>query len=419
MSKVELFQGDNREILAGYPDNYFDSVVTDPPYGLTSITKRFSQTNLEDNNQTGENARNRSTPQARLARGFMGKEWDGSGIEYDVEFWHLVFQKLKPGAHLLAFGGTRTYHRIAIAIEDAGFEIWDQLQWIYGSGFPKSLNLKGEWEGWGTALKPANEPICLARKPKIGTVAGNVLEYGTGAINIDGCRIPTGEPIPVNRLESWSGFGQIKQPEYTREMNTMGRWPSNVILDEAAAVMLDEQTGENGSGNYRAPSARLRAAHKLIPSNGMSNAPDNYGDSGGASRFFYVAKANRGERNLGLWEVEPKQREMMSSLGQGILPKQTPHRNEPQRNHHPTVKPITLMRYLCKLITPPGGIILDPFMGSGSTGCGAVLEGFNFTGIDLDTEYVDIARRRIAFWSSRVQLSLFDQLNLIELEEHE
>lgn len=368
---IELHRGDNREVLAGYPDNYFDSCVTDPPYGLTSIVKRFGRTNLEDNNQTGQNARNRSIPQARLSRGFMGKEWDGSGIEYDVNFWYLVYQKLKPGAHLLAFGGTRTYHRIVCAIEDAGFEIRDQIQWIYGSGFPKSHNLEGEWEGWGTALKPAYEPICLARKPLGGTVANNVLEYGTGAINIDGCRI-SGEPIPVNRLESWSGFGQVKQPEYEQEMNTKGRWPANVILDKDTAVMLDQQSR----------------------------------NLGGASRFFYVAKASRGERNAGL-EGLPANHMPVDFIGSGVGGNGIKYQVSPTKNPHPTVKPITLMRYLCKLITPPGGIVVDPFMGSGSTGCAAVLEGFNFIGMDLDPEYVDIAQRRIAYWSSRVQLELF------------
>jgi adenine-specific DNA-methyltransferase len=269
-----------------------DAVVTDPPYGLN----------------------------------FMGKKWD-----YDVpntDIWCEVLRVLKPGGHLLSFFGTRTYHRGVVRIEDSGFKIRDQIQWIYGSGFPKSLNLKDEWKGWGTALKPANEPIVLARKPlSEKTVADNVLKWGCGAINVDGSRIenlgkrgnPCGADGKIHRTTG-NCYGTHNQNE-SFDL-TQGRWPTNIIFDEAAVEMLGEP-----------------------------------------SRFFYVAKASQKERG--------------------------------KDNNHPTVKPIKLMEYLIKLITPPNGIVLDPFMGSGSTGVAANNLGFNFIGIELNEEYFEIAKERL------------------------
>lgn len=313
--------GDNREVLRGYSENYFDAVVTDPPYGLD----------------------------------FMGKEWD-RGVP-GVAFWEGILRVAKPGSYLVAFGGTRSWHRLAVAIEDAGWEIRDTLAWLYGQGFPKSLDvskaldaeagverpivgtktvtrilnpedvrvfnyatgLKGRggeipvtgpateaakiWEGWGTALKPAFEPIILARKPLIGTVAKNILSHGTGALNIDGSRIG-------------SEGGE-------------GRWPANVLLDQEAAGILDGFEG--------------------------------------ASRFFYVAKATRSERTRG-----------------GSV-----------HNPHPTVKPLALMRWLVKLVTPPKGKVLDPFCGSGSTILGAEAEGFEGIGIEIDPDSVRVAKERL------------------------
>jgi DNA modification methylase len=326
---TELIHGDCLEVLRAMPDCSVDAVVTDPPYGLS----------------------------------FMGKKWD-----YDVpgvEVWAECFRVLKPGGHLLCFAGTRTQHRMAVRIEDAGFEIRDMIAWVYGSGFPKSLDVSKaidkaagaerevvgnnptfrkmqenasnynlqrnefitapateaakQWQGWGTALKPALEPITVARKPLIGTVAENVLQHGTGAINVDGCRV--GE-----------------------------RWPANFIHD------------------------------------GSEEATDLLGAS---ARFFYCAKASKRDRDEGVAGLE-KLAGGMSGRRDGSMGSITM-----RKNHHPTVKPTDLMRYLCRLVTPPDGTVLDPFMGSGSTGKAAVLEGFRFIGIEREEEYCEIAKARI------------------------
>ena len=293
MLDIDLRLGNCLDVLKTMDDNSVDSIVCDPPYGLS----------------------------------FMGSKWD-----YDVpsvEIWRECLRVLKHGGHLLAFSGTRTYHRMVVNIEDAGFEIRDQIQWIYGEGFPKSLNVG---DGWGTQLKPANEPICLARKPLIGKVVDNMDEYGTGAMNIDGCRI-----------------------------EEESRWPANVIFDEEAAGELEQ------------------------------------------SRYFYCIKANQNERNAGCDNLPLKLNEnstygMQTDEGLRNNNRNPENRTREQRNNHPTVKPIDLMRYLCRLITPPEGIVLDPFMGSGTTGIATCLEGFNFVGIELNEDYLEIARHRIAHW---------------------
>ena len=292
-TNIHLYQGDCLEVMKSFPDNSVEAVVTDPPYGLS----------------------------------FMGKKWD-----YDVpsvEIWKEVLRVLKPGGHLLSFGGTRTYHRMAVNIEDAGFEIRDQIQWLYGSGFPKSLNVAkagaGEaWEGWGTALKPANEPIVLARKPleKGLTVAENVLKWGTGGLNIGASRISTNSD----------------------EMTDQGRFPANLILDETAAEMLDAQTGIRGGGkfsksggrpNLNGPSNSMNAFNQAV-----KNAPDNYGDTGGASRFFYVAKASQRERNSGLEDAP----DAIVDDGRNTPIANPSLRGEAERkNNHPTVKPVKLI----------------------------------------------------------------------------
>ena len=288
-----------------------DSIVTDPPYEL----------------------------------GFMGKSWDSSGIAYNVELWRQCLRVLKPGGHLLAFSGSRTYHRMTCAIEDAGFEVRDQIMWIYGSGFPKSHNLTSDWQGWGTALKPAHEPICVARKPLIGTVAANVLAYGTGALNIDGCRVATDDVISIgsnNRSNGAINFG-MADDKGAQCQHSAGRWPANLIHDGSEEVT--ERMGE-------------------------------------PARFFYCAKASKADRETG--------------------------------NNHPTVKPTELMRYLCRLVTPPGGIVLDPFTGSGSTGKAAVLERFQFIGIDMTSEYIAIADARIKFaLNQSEEKKLINQMELI------
>jgi len=367
---IELIQGDCLEKLKELPENSVDSIVTDPPYGLS----------------------------------FMGKKWD-----YDVpsiEIWREALRVLKPGGHLLSFGGTRTYHRLVVNIEDAGFEIRDCIQWLYGSGFPKSHNLKDEYKGYGTALKPANEPICVARKPleKGLTVAENVLKYGCGAINIDGSRIAVSDDDPNHgrngsiSLEDGGKTSMFKQggrnPEYGG--NTLapnGRWPANLILDEVAAEMLDEQSGivkSGGNTNRKGGFNKQYVGGESEHSKKVTTTLDR--GTGGASRFFYVAKASKSERNAGLDGMPEKATHRYGAgIGEGLDP------NAPSndKNFHPTVKPIKLNQYLIKLVTPSNGVVLDPFMGSGSTGVAAKNLGFKFIGIELSQEYFEISQKRI------------------------
>jgi site-specific DNA-methyltransferase (adenine-specific) len=298
------------------PDNSIDAVVTDPPYGLS----------------------------------FMGKKWD-----YDVpstEIWAECLRVLKPGGYLLAFAGTRTQHRMAVRIEDAGFEIRDMLAWMYGSGFPKSHNLDGEHQGWGTALKPAMEPITMARKPFKATVAQNVQEWGTGAINIDGCRIETEEAIGRFNNARTEGTSYVIQRKAGLVDNSggLGRWPANVLHDGSEDVL--EGMGE-------------------------------------ASRFFYCPKTSKADRDHGCDAMEARVTRCMENPDTRDRP--TPMKS----NFHPTVKPTELMRYLCRLVTRKGGVVLDPFTGSGSTGRGAILEGFRFIGCEMDADYIKIAEARI------------------------
>ena len=294
MSKIDLRLGDCLDVLKTLDDNSVDSIVTDPPYGLS----------------------------------FMGKAWDKSVPS--VEVWQECLRVLKPGGHLLSFAGTRTQHKMAVAIEDAGFEIRDMIAWMYGSSFPKHKN----------ALKPAFEPITLARKPlnKGDSVARNAAKYGTGEINTDECLIDYNGEIPKigGRAKHGRGDGYGFKPQGEQiEANKKGRWPANIIHDGSDEVV------------------------ELFPVDKI----------GSKSRFFYCAKASKKDRNEGL---------------------ESP-------NTHPTVKPSKLMRYLCRLVTPPNGTVLDPFMGSGSTGKGAVLEGFDFIGIELDEDYLTIAKSRIEY----------------------
>jgi len=412
MLMVNLYQGDCLEVLKTFPDNSVEAVVTDPPYGLA----------------------------------FMGKKWD-----YDVPsvaIWKEVLRILVPGGHLLSFGGTRTYHRMVVNIEDAGFEIRDQVQWIYGQGFPKSLDISKaidkaagaerevvgsklgqhgyslaenkadrvrygqftdaasecavtapttpeakQWSGWGTALKPANEPIVLARKPlSESTVAANVLKWGTGGLNIDATRIGT-EQIKINGGGVFpEGGGCTWKPVNTTHQ---GRFPANVIFDDVAGEVLDEQTQHlHGAGSKRpGGQAKQKNDGALF---GVGNHEGNgmrFGDAGGASRFFYCAKASKSERNKGL-ETSTAQ---VTTDGRE-KPIDNPFlRGETERkNHHPTVKPVALMEYLIKLITPPNGIVLDPFMGSGTTGIACKNLGIEFVGIEREQEYFEIAQKRTA-----------------------
>lgn len=371
---MKLLLGDCLQTLKSLEANTVDSVVTDPPYGLA----------------------------------FMGKRWDYDVPSVDV--WREVFRVLKPGGHVLAFGGTRTYHRLVVNIEDAGFEIRDQLQWIYGSGFPKSHNLKGEWSGWGTALKPANEPIVLARKPLDGTVAQNVEKWGVGGLNIDDTRIEyasdadkkLGQSARPSRSKGMEFYSESGHDQFSRSDRSQiqGRWPSNVLLDEVAAKMLDEQSGVLKSG-------AMNGVYKNTIMKGEPGCRDGKAvhlkqeaNSGGASRFFYVAKASKRERNAGL-EGMPKKEAPKFDGGDFVRGKDNNAKDQKAENHHPTVKPIKLMQYLIKLITPPGGTVLDPFMGSGSTGVAAKNLGFEFIGCELNPEYLEIAEKRISSVSTQ------------------
>lgn len=326
---LKLIHSDCVAAMKDMPDCSVDSIVTDPPYEL----------------------------------GFMGKKWDSTGIAYSVEMWEQCLRILKPGGHLLAFSGSRTYHRMTVAIEDAGFDIRDQIMWVYGSGFPKSHNLDGDWQGWGTALKPAHEPICVARKPLVGTVAANVLAHGTGALNIDGCRVGTdggAKWVPQGDKGDAGQFGGGIKDGGIEFVAGLGRWPANLIHDGSEEVLAGFPQTKSGALNQSSVQAdnRVYGQHR-----GYANPKQYESDTGSAARFFYCAKASKADRETG--------------------------------NNHPTVKPTDLMRYLCRLVTPPSGIVLDPFMGSGSTGKAAKLEGFGFIGIEQNQEYIDIASARI------------------------
>jgi len=377
--------GKCEERLKELPDASVDAIVTDPPYHLTADKK----------GGTGPASVNLESPygRARVTTGFMGMTWDDGDIAYNVAMWQECLRVLKPGGYLLSFGGSRTYHRMACAIEDAGFEIRDQIMWIYGSGFPKSHNLKGDWDGWGTALKPAHEPIAVARKPFKGTVAENVLKNGTGALNIAGCRIGTQE-MPSNQLAQWSGFGQMKRPEYTQVMNT-GRWPANVIHDGSDEV-LDAFPSAPGQQGFVGVRQGDRPSVNVYGDYGPRIDTFPRGDSGSAARFFYCAKASKEDRNEGCYALPDKPSGMVSNTSGQHITRRDGGAPGPSKNNHPTVKPVDLMRYLCRLITPPGGTVLDPFMGSGSTGKAALMEGFDFIGIDENPEYVRIAESRMA-----------------------
>jgi len=509
---VIVRHGDSREVLRGYPDGHFDSCVCDPPYALVTVTKRLGGPGAKPIVHGRDGAYARQTP------GFMGKTWDNGETAFDPAFWAEVWRVLKPGAHLVAFGGTRTYHRLVCAIEDAGFEVRDTIAWLYGSGFPKSHDVakgidrvgglspkdqaallrrrreaagltradvaaqllctkasvrdweegrartrggatewitpsdayrtliadllgytrderrlvgvapdrRGDgtviglghsgvmraggttpeaaaWEGWGTALKPALEPIVLARKPLAGSVAANVLAHGTGALNIDGCRVESpGKPVgeytvkrrkPGAEMAKTGGDG-YRAPDaetFTGEMKP-GRWPANVVHDGSAEVVerFPAEAGAAAPVRGNEPSAQTADVYGKF----AARLPGAFhGDSGSAARFFYTAKADADDRV-----------KTCSACGEGwrgskrpcaCLDPDDPSRPAPAHGH-PTVKPIDLMRWLCRLVTPPGGLVLDPFAGTGTTGEAAVLEGMRAVLIEREAEYVADIERRLA-----------------------
>jgi site-specific DNA-methyltransferase (adenine-specific) len=439
------------------PDGCVDAVVTDPPYGLE----------------------------------FMGKDWD-RGIP-GIHFWREALRVAKPGCHLLVFGGTRTHHRLMCAIEDAGWEIRDCVMWVYGSGFPKSLdvskaidkaagpvrevvgrrtfadgthgrrtggNFNGvpsdsierthitapatdaakQWDGWGTALKPAWEPIILARKPLDGTVAANVLKWGTGAINVDGCRVgfaSDGDESEAKTKNQHADFGSGPMTnrvfgKYSRDRDNYsppGRWPANLIHDGSEEVLAGFPANAEGKDGFRHSATSIYGS-TVTAREYNGNSKSSFGS---AARFFYCAKASRREREAGLEgmaEVEPGPagiypksptcpkcgthalksgpgRELACDCNEGATYEEAERGHKGKvRNNHPTVKPIALMRYLCKLVTQPGGTVLDPFAGSGSTGIACIEEGFNFLGIEIDPGYFEIAKKRIEEAQLQIRMPL-------------
>lgn len=422
MTSTIIF-GECRAVMGTMPENSVDAIVCDPPYDLTSGKK----------GGTGAASLNLNSPAGRsrisTGGGFMGKTWDGTGVAFDPETWQIAMNILKPGGFLLAFGGSRTFHRLTCAIEDAGFEIRDCLSWLYGSGFPKSLDvskafdkaagaerevvgvrqghedfvtridahsagtrtegwdrpwkedpdkvrdshmetapatdLAKQWDGWGTALKPSWEPIVMARKPLIGTVIANVQEYGTGALNIDACRIGDDGGCKVTgdagTRPSVSAYGDGLNGKFGEPVPGLGRWPANVILDEEVAAELDERIGPTQAGK---PREDRGLGGFWTESTGVPAGPQ-YGDEGGPSRYMYCAKASAEERL------------------------------EVNNVRHPTQKPIALMKWLVKMVTPPGGIVLDPFAGSGTTLVAAEMDGFESIGIEMTEEYLPIIEARV------------------------
>jgi site-specific DNA-methyltransferase (adenine-specific) len=375
MKTFKIHNGDCLKVLKDYPDNYFDCVITDPPYHLTSIVNRYKNTSLNDDNKTGKRAKNKSDGYARFSKGFMGKSWDGGDIAFRIKTWRKIFKKMKPGAYLAAFGGTRTYHRMTVAIEDAGFEIRDSIMYLYGSGMPKSQNVSKfidkklgkkrkvigkvkisgyaplnvkygaqnrnvfefdkvddkpiskeakKYNNFGTGLKPAFEPIVLARKPFNTTVADNVLKYGTGAMNIDACRIPLGDKIKSNKPIKTHKSG-------LPILESAGRWPANVIHDGSSVILKEFAKSGIKKTNYAGKTKISKSV--ALGDLGPENKITLYNDQGTVARYFYSAKANKHDR---------------------------------QGSKHPTIKPINLITYLVKLLNPPGGIVCDPFAGSGT-----------------------------------------------------
>lgn len=504
LDNATVYWGSNLDVLPTLPDNSVDSIVTDPPYEL----------------------------------GFMGKSWDSSGIAYSVELWTECMRVLKPGGHLLAFGGSRTWHRLAVAIEDAGFEMRDSIAWLYGSGFPKSLDISKaidkrggatinqtrfiewmrnsgvkaqqvdqalkdaqlisptsnravhfysytqpqtptfkmwsamahlfadlpneflalfamdeaerevigskmsgiankkekerhtigasksvevditapatpeaiKWQGWGTALKPAFEPVVVARKPFKGTVASNVLEWGVGGLNIDGGRIGIADddkggwrPNVAGKNYSYDNAGNFLSDianGKTAQQHPQGRWPANIILDPYTAELLDEQSGILKSGAMKAGTkAQDLSSNSMGAWSDRTLTSEFQASEGGASRFFYVAKASKRDRNEGLEGLPIASAAEMVDREEGSAGMNSPRagagRTSGSANIHPTVKPTSLMEYLIKLVTPEGGTVLDPFTGSGSTGKAALLNGFQFIGIELTEEYLPIIEGRL------------------------
>lgn len=357
---ARILVGDCRTILPTLALSSVDAIVTDPPYHLSGNARPG----------TGDTM-------SGVARGFMGQTWDGGDVAFQPMTWAHSLRVIRPGGYLLAFGGTRTFHRLACAIEDAGWEIHDCLSWLYGSGFPKHQS----------KLKPAWEPIVVARRPSNKSTP----------LNIDACRLGEAYENRGGAGELWSHRKPgATIPSAVLPAHELGRWPANVVIDELAAQSIDEQTGKltSGANPERRHSDKTRNTFGRFSGQEICR-PARGADSGGASRFYYCAKASRKERELGLDESFEKKPLNWSNGDQSPGTFQSESTTRGVRNHHPTVKPIALMRWLCRLVTPASGTVLDPFVGSGSTGCAAIAEGLSFTGIELSEEYAAIARARI------------------------
>lgn len=424
MDRYKLYLGDCLETLRTLPDNSVDSVVTDPPYGIRFMGKSWDGADIEARaayraGMPSQSSNCSATGGHKSVAAEAGKyDLTPGGMKafqsFTLEWASEALRVLKPGGHLLSFAAARTYHHMAVGIEMAGFEIRDQIMWVFGSGFPKSHNLKGDHEGWGTALKPAHEPICMARKPLIGTVAANVLAHGTGAINIDGCRVASDEPNPsiarrqgaTNHLSTRSaaeaaaaGKMESRQsPESFRAERAgeaSGRWPANLIhdgSDEVRAAFPDAK-GQQGKLTGAEPSGKLGSANTYGKMDRRHAADPRVDSDVSAARFFYCAKTSRKDRNEGLEDPGPQ-------FKHGTTLRKVEN-TDTKVNNHPTVKPTDLMAYLCRLVTPIGGTVLDPFTGSGSTGKAAMREGFQFIGCELDPAYMAIAAARIAHESKK------------------
>ncbi|WP_335953716.1 DNA-methyltransferase [Acinetobacter higginsii] len=399
----QIIHGDCFEVLKTVPDNSIDAVVTDPPYGIRFMGEAWDGEDIEKKvEKRRSQACNDSTCTKKGGHNSIAAEagkYDFSlkGLKAFEEWTHLwaaeVLRVLKPGGHLVSFSAPRSYHRMVSGIEDAGFEIRDQIQWIFGSGFPKSHNLTGKFKGWGTGLKPGYEPICLARKPFKGSVADNMNIHSVGAINIDECRVHTFDGIRSsanNNIKggSFNSDNSMKQRESVYVQNELGRWPANLIHDGSDEVL-------NAFPEASGAQSDVKNQHKCRQSpngifNGMRPAIDRPARielDKSAARFFYCPKASRTDRNEGLGEIPPQ-------FKHGSTLRDAENLTERKGNFHPTVKPTDIMRYLCRLVTPKGGTVLDPFTGSGSTGKAAILEGLKFYGIEREDKYIPIANAR-------------------------
>ena len=447
MELNKIYHGNNLDILKTFPDNSIDSIVTDPPYGLGKEPNAVEV--LQSWITTGYHE--------IIGKGFMGKEWD-SFVPQPI-FWKECLRVLKPGGYLLSFAGTRTYDWVVMGLRLSGFEIRDMIAWLYGQGFPKShdvekainkmdgvefdskpasgvgfmkpdsedwhqtknqLTQKGEssdrakqWQGYGTALKPALEPIVMARKPLIGTVASNVLKYGTGGINIDGCRVGTEEINIHNAPKGTFAGGESGRGSDTESYrDSLGRFPANLIHDGSAEVVEGFPSEAGGGLRNSSNNKKTEYTNTYTPNEAQYSELNTYGDSGSAARFFYTPKASQSERNFGLSGFESKftaAAEFRPNHMEKAIDGESGNpfgRWQPKKNIHPTVKPIDLMQYLVRLVTPRGGICLDPFMGSGTTAVACKSEKVNYIGCELEQDYINIAEARIK--AEVVMFDIFD-----------